>query len=122
MQVSPNGLLEKLGLSDMLKASGQLNQSTVNGQSVWMMLPENKNLRNEEYELIDGHWATGKNEVVIAVDSNNEISDYALYSLGLLDQDQLVQNYQAFVNGSTEDLKATKTKSYTYDGIEECKI
>lgn len=122
VQVSPNGLLEKLGLSDMLKASGQLNQSTVNGQSVWMMLPENKNLRNEEYELIDGHWATGKNEVVIAVDSNNEISDYALYSLGLLDQDQLVQNYQAFVNGSTEDLKATKTKSYTYDELKNVKF
>lgn len=31
------------------------------------------------------------NEVVLEVDQNNEITDYALYSLGLMDQDELVK-------------------------------
>ena len=39
-------------------------------------------------------WPTNYNEVVLEVDENNEITDYALYSLGLLDQDELVKNYQ----------------------------
>ena len=57
------------------------------------------------------------NEVVLEVDENNEITDYALYSLGLLDQDELVKNYQKILNGEIDKISKTKLKSYSVDDI-----
>jgi hypothetical protein len=40
-------------------------------------------LIKEEYDLIHGKWPTAYNEVVLVVNKRNEISDLALYALGL---------------------------------------
>lgn len=95
VQVSPNGLLDKLGMSDMMSIQSQfMDSSAMTNDQVWLSLPESKKLRDDEYQLVEGKWPTNYNEVVLEVDENNEITDYALYSLGLLDQDELVKNYQ----------------------------
>ena len=89
IQVSPNGLLERLGFSDMMSLQNQFMSSstTMANNEVWTKLPTSSVLRDEEYELVNGEWANDYNEVVLAVDENNQITDYALYSLGLMDQD-----------------------------------
>ena len=100
VQVSPNGLLDKLGMSDMMSIQSQfMDSSAMTNDQVWLSLPESKKLRDDEYQLVEGKWPTNYNEVVLEVDENNEITDYALYSLGLLDQDELVNNYQKILNG-----------------------
>ena len=55
------------------------------------------------------------NEVVIAVNENNEISDYTLYSLGLLDIADLKQMMIDKVQGSGE-IDSSMT-SYSYDEL-----
>lgn len=123
VQVSPNGLLDRLGLSDMLNATGQFSMTSMNdGQDVWCMLPESEKLRDEEFDLVAGHWPKDESEVVLAVDENNEISDYALLSLGLLDQDSLVKSYQKFVSGNTDELEEIPTKTYTMDELMDVKF
>lgn len=123
VQVSPNGMLDRLGLSDMLNATGQFSMTSMNdGQDVWCMLPESKKLRDDEFELVAGHWPKDESEVVLAVDENNEISDYALLSLGLLDQDSLVKSYQKFVSGNTDELEEIPTKTYTMDELMDVKF
>lgn len=123
VQVSPNGLLNRLGMSEMLKARSQLTSGAGDdGQEVWSMLPESKTLRDDEFKLMSGSWAKGSDEVVLAVDQNGEISDYALYSLGLLDQDSLVTNYQNFVTGQTDKIKGAKIKSYTPEELMKTKF
>ena len=95
VQVSPNGLLDKLGMSDMMSIQSQfMDSSSMTNDQVWLSLPESKKLRDDEYQLVEGKWPTNYNEVVLEVDENNEITDYALYSLGLLDQDELVKNFK----------------------------
>ena len=84
---------------------------------VWLSLPESKKLRDDEYQLVEGKWPTNYNEVVLEVDENNEITDYALYSLGLLDQDELVKNYQKILNGETDKISKTNLESYSVDDI-----
>ena len=74
-------------------------------------------LRDEEYELVNGEWANDYNEVVLAVDENNQITDYALYSLGLMDQDELVNNYNQLLNGNIEKIETSDTVSYTPEEI-----
>lgn len=118
VQVSPNGLLDKLGMSDMMSIQSQfMDSSAMTNDQVWLSLPESKKLRDDEYQLVEGKWPTNYNEVVLEVDENNEITDYALYSLGLLDQDELVKNYQKILNGETDKISKTKLKSYSVDDI-----
>lgn len=118
VQVSPNGLLDKLGMSDMMSIQSQfMDSSAMTNDQVWLSLPESKKLRNDEYQLVEGKWPTNYNEVVLEVDENNEITDYALYSLGLLDQDELVKNYQKILNGETDKISKTNLESYSVDDI-----
>ena len=118
VQVSPNGLLDKLGMSDMMSIQSQfMDSSAMTNDQVWLSLPESKKLRDDEYQLVEGKWPTNYNEVALEVDENNEITDYALYSLGLLDQDELVKNYQKILNGETDKISKTNLKSYNVDDI-----
>lgn len=118
VQVSPNGLLDKLGMSDMMSIQSQfMDSSSMTNDQVWLSLPESKKLRDDEYQLVEGKWPINYNEVVLEVDENNEITDYALYSLGLLDQDELVKNYQKILNGETDKISKTNLKSYSVDDI-----
>lgn len=118
VQVSPNGLLDKSGMSDMMSIQSQfMDSSAMTNDQVWLSLPESKKLRDDEYQLVEGKWPTNYNEVVLEVDENNEITDYALYSLGLLDQDELVKNYQKILNGETDKISKTNLKSYSVDDI-----
>lgn len=118
VQVSPNGLLDKLGMSDMMSIQSQfMDSSAMTNDQVWLSLPESKKLRDDEYQLVEGKWPTNYNEVVLEIDENNEITDYALYSLGLLDQDELVKNYQKILNGETDKISKTNLKSYSVDDI-----
>lgn len=118
VQVSPNGLLDKLGMSDMMSLQSQfMDSSSMTNDQVWLSLPESKKLRDDEYQLVEGKWPTNYNEVVLEVDENNEITDYALYSLGLLDQDELVKNYQKILNGETDQISKTNLQSYSVDDI-----
>lgn len=118
VQVSPNGLLDKLGMSDMMSIQSQfMDSSAMTNDQVWLSLPESKKLRDDEYQLVEGKWPTNYNKVVLEVDENNEITDYALYSLGLLDQDELVKNYQKILNGEIDKISKTNLKSYSVDDI-----
>ena len=119
IQVSPNGLLERLGFSDMMSLQNQFMSSstTMANNEVWTKLPTSSVLRDEEYELVNGEWANDYNEVVLAVDENNQITDYALYSLGLMDQDELVNNYNQLLNGNIEKIETSDTVSYTPEEI-----
>lgn len=118
VQVSPNGLLDKLGMSDMMSIQSQfMDSNAMTNDQVWLSLPESKKLRDDEYQLVEGKWPTNYNEVALEVDENNEITDYALYSLGLLDQDELVKNYQKILNGETDKISKTNLESYSVDDI-----
>lgn len=44
---------------------------------------DNQVLLDEQYDVVAGHWPENKNEVVLVIDKNNEISDFTLYTLGI---------------------------------------
>lgn len=118
VKVSPNGLMDALGMSDMMNLRSQFMSSSMNaGNEVWNLLPENETLRDDEYELVDGHWPQSYDEVVIEVDGNNEISDYTMYSLGLMDQDELVDNYNDLSSGKIDEIEPGESVSYTKEEL-----
>lgn len=69
-----------------------------------------------QYDLIYGDWPKAYDEMILIVNQNNEISDLALYSLGIKDQDEFKQLFEAWQNG--EEMKS-ELSSYTYKEITE---
>ncbi|MDD7281282.1 MAG: ABC transporter ATP-binding protein/permease [Erysipelotrichaceae bacterium] len=123
VQVSPNGLIDKLGMGDLMNARASIMSSTSDANEVWLQLPDEEELKNSEFELIEGNWPENYNEVVIAVDKNNNITDYALYSLGILNQDEVVDSYNKIVQGSSSEVKTTKEKeAYAMDELMDTKF
>ena len=69
----------------------------------------------EQYDVIYGRWPEAYNEVLLIVDSNNEINDLALFSLGLRTEEEISKLVaQAF---SQEQLDTSDLGSWSYEEI-----
>lgn len=89
-------------LSSLIKASGS---SSIN---VFSEMIDNRDLLDQQYDLVEGHWPTDKNEVVLVVGKNNSISRMALYMLGVLDQGDLEGIMNSIMSGEkyeSEDIE-----------------
>ena len=52
--------------------------------NAWEDLLGNKNLLESQYDLVEGKWPESKEELVLFVDEDNQLSNLSLYQLGLL--------------------------------------
>ena len=68
----------------------------------------------EQYDIISGKWPTSYNEVVLIVNENNEISDFALLALGLTTMEEAEGTWQSIGEGESLD---TEVKSWSYEEI-----
>ena len=69
----------------------------------------------EQYDVIYGRWPEAYNEVLLIVDSNNEINDLALFSLGLRTEKEITDlGAQAF---NQEQLDTSELGSWSYEEI-----
>lgn len=74
-------------------------------------------LLDEQYDVIYGNWPKNHNEVVLIVNSNNEVSDFALLALGLTTLEEAKDSWQSIGEGEKLD---TEVKSWSYEDI--CKM
>ncbi|MBQ7320649.1 MAG: ABC transporter ATP-binding protein/permease [Clostridia bacterium] len=101
-------------MSSMMSMSG----STYN---LWEeMLPgTNGELINdlllEQYTLIYGEWPKAYNEVLLIVDGNNEVSDMALYALGLRTEQEINEIMSSAFN--QEQIDTSNLGSWSYEEI-----
>ncbi len=68
-----------------------------------------------EYDLIYGEWPKDKSDVLLVVTGNNEISDMALYALGLVSYDDMLSAMLAAMRG--EQVDTSETTEYSYEEI-----
>ena len=112
-QVNPSTVFDNLGLSSKMSSTvGMVGMGEMNS---WIELTNNKDVLNNQYELLNGKMPEAYNEVVLLIDKNNEISDYALYSLGLLNQTELKGNMNKIMSG--EKIPEKETIIYNYEDI-----
>ena len=120
VQVHPSTVFSKIsagmGMPDGMESDmqGMSAMTGSNGMDVWVEMLDNPELLEKQYDVIAGKMPELYNEVVLVVDGNNEISDYALYALGLKDQDEVAETMQKLMQG--EKIDATPV-SYTYEEI-----
>ena len=68
----------------------------------------------EQYDVIYGAWPKNHNEVVLVVNSNNEISDFAMLALGLTTPEEAKESWDAMGRGEKLD---TDVKKWSYAEI-----
>ena len=118
VRVNPSTVLDTIGMGQLsgMSGSSMMNSSMMGGGSwdVWSELIGNRTLLESQYDVIAGRWPDAYNEIVLIVDENNEISDYALYALGLKDQNEVADTMTRLAKG--EEVVSYKTE-YTYEDI-----
>lgn len=118
VQVNPSTVLDTIGMGQLsgMSGSSMMSSSMMGGGSwdVWSELIGNRTLLESQYDVIAGRWPDAYNEIVLIVDENNEISDYALYALGLKDQNEVADTMTRLAKG--EEIVSYKTE-YTYEDI-----
>lgn len=122
VKVNPSTTMNALGMGDMLEAKENSSMSAMFGSSmsmsntdVWEEMIDNEELLHSQYDILAGKWPEAYNEVVLIVDGNNQISDYTLYTLGLKDQKELEEKWEAVQNG--EEVQESEQTSYTYEEL-----
>ena len=71
-------------------------------------------LYREQYDLIAGAWPENENDIVLILDENNEISDFAFYALGLIPDEEVTEMMASALRGEKIDIK---TRSLDYDSV-----
>ena len=122
VKVNPSTTMNALGMGEMIEAQENSSMSSMFGSSmsmsntdVWEEMLDNEELLHSQYYVLAGKWPEAYNEVVLIVDENNQISDYTLYTLGLKDQKELEEKWNAIQNG--EEVAESEQTSYTYDEL-----
>ena len=110
VQVNPSTVLESLSLGDQTQ-----NMVGLGEMNSWTELTGNEELLKSQYNLVAGNWPKDYNEVVLVVDEDSQVSDYALYSLGLLDQDELKEIMKQIMSG--QKIEKLEQKVYDYEDI-----
>ena len=115
-RVNPNTVFSTVFPEGQSSGRGNMQMSSsFSNTEVWTRLFENKDFLKKQYTVIAGRMPEKYNEIVLAVDKNNQISDYALYSLGLKDSAELEEMMKKAQAG--EKIEPTAEVSYTYDDI-----
>ena len=104
------GMSDVSGMSGMGSMGGLMGQ----GMNVWTEMIANPELLASQYDVVAGRWPQAKNEIILIVDENNEITDYALYALGLKDSQEINEMMKA----ARENEKfTTDISEFSYDEL-----
>ena len=112
VKVNPTTIFDSLGMST--SGISSVYSSYLSNYDVFEELMDNDTLNKRQYDLLKGHWPEKYNEVVLQVDKNNRISDYTLYSLGILSQDELKEKFTNMTLGKEIEFDET---SYSMDDL-----
>lgn len=103
VKVNPSNLMSDLGMINSNEMSSMYSSFGMGSNDVFVELMDNKENVLSQYDLIYGSYPEKYDEVVLIVNSNNEISDYTLYALGLKDQKMLKEMMCNVMKGEEVD-------------------
>ena len=104
-QVNPGSVFSSMGLESNMMTSNM---------DVWSQLPADKDLLESQCEILSGRMPSAWNEVVLIVDENNRVTDYTLYTLGILDMSALQEALQHKLQGEEWEIDTT-IREFSYD-------
>lgn len=120
VQVNPSTLLQDTGFYSEEQIESMSSIGMANAD-VWSEMIDNEELIKNQYDVIAGKLPEKYNEIVLVVDEYNELNDYVLYSLGILDSSKLQGVMKKAVVGEKIEIDSDQTV-YTYDELLDLKF
>lgn len=110
-KVNPSSVFD-----DVFKKAGMSGMTSgfTSSMNIWSQMLSNKDLVKSQYDLLIGSWPKEYNEILLVVDKNNEIPDYALFALGLKPQEELDEILKAVKEGRKPNIKES---SYMFSDL-----
>ena len=109
-QVNPSVLLRSIGIRGM-------GPMMMGGMNVWQEMLGDRDILMAQYEIIAGHFPENHNEVVLIVNEHNEVTDFTLYSLGLMDTTELAEAVSAMGSSDESIVLSEEPVSLSFDEI-----
>ena len=92
------------GMSEMIELGG----SSID---VFSEMINDRELLDQQYDVIAGNWPSSQNEVILVVNANNQLSKMTLYMLGILDPNDIEAELEMIMNGE----EPPETEPFDYD-------
>lgn len=113
-QVHPDKSFSAMGLGSESTTNSMM--SSMMSTNVFMQMPENKSLYQNQYDVKAGKWPSKYNECVLVLYPDGSISDYFLYALNLRDPEELDKMVKQFAK--EEEVKIPEGKNgYSYEEV-----
>ena len=112
VRVNPTTVLDAIGMGTQSISSAY--SSMMRDNDVFYEMVDNDKLIKKQFDLVAGKYPTKYNEVMLVVSENNEVPDYTLYSLGILSQETLKEQFTNMTSGEEAKFEST---SYSYDEL-----
>ena len=120
-QVNPSTTMTDMGfggMADAQESTADFMSAFSYGNSsmdMWTQMLDNQDILKQQYDVLAGHWPENKNEVVLVVDKNNEISDFTLYTLGIRDSSELSGMVSTILGGG--EVPEIDKMEFSYDDL-----
>ena len=113
VKTNPSPLLDDVGYKEMYE--GTMFESMYDSRAnIWKQLIGDASFVGNQYDVVAGKLPEKYDEVVLLVNKNNEMSDYSLYTLGILDQFEFKDMVKKVMNGETDTGLSGGQSSFAY--------
>lgn len=112
VRLSPNAMSSAMmgGASATATAGAGMGNATAFSEMI-----DNPDLLDEQYDVVAGRWASAADECVLVLSGGGQVSDYTLYSIGVLDPAKLDAMVESSMSGTGEVEVPEADVDFTYD-------
>ena len=108
LRVSPGSIMQSY-----MSGFQQSNFSMMNSDVFFQMM-DNEELLKSQYKVLAGRWPEKYDELLLVLDSEDQLNDYIVYTLGLRDPQELKDMINDVMNGDEVE-NTSKQLEWTYD-------
>ena len=83
--------------------------------SAFSEMLDDQTLLDSQYDVVAGRWASAPDEAVLVLSSSGKISDYTLYSIGVLDIDEMNDLVSSAMSADGDVTTPDTDVNFTYD-------
>lgn len=110
---------------DMGSSSGSSSSYSFGRANIFYEMLDNEKLIKSQYDLLgaQSQYIEDKNDAILVLDKNNEVDDYVLYALGLLDKSDMEAILRNLINEDKTHKKSIDYNSIigkTYTVLDDC--
>ncbi len=96
-------------------SSAAMAGTMMTGATAFNEMIDNPELLDEQYDVVAGRWAKAADECVLVLSARGKISDFTLYSMGVLDPAALDRMVERTMSGAGEVRVPEVDADFTYD-------